>query len=193
VVQSGAKEIIMTKRVETTLLAAGCFWCVEAVFSRVRGVEQVVSGYAGGTVENPTYQEVCSGNTGHAEVVRITFDPEVISLAELLEVFWHIHDPTTLNRQGADAGTQYRSAIFYLDERQKEIAERSRREAGEAGFRSDPIVTEIVPFSNFYPAEDVHQNYFEQNSFQPYCRMVIDPKIRKLQKDFAEKLKAPPA
>jgi peptide-methionine (S)-S-oxide reductase len=193
VVQSGAKEIIMTKRVETTLLAAGCFWCVEAVFSRIRGVEQVVSGYAGGAVENPTYQEVCSGNTGHAEVVRITFDPEVISLAELLEVFWHIHDPTTLNRQGADAGTQYRSAIFYLDERQKEIAERSRREAGEAGFRSDPIVTEIVPFSNFYPAEDVHQNYFEQNSFQPYCRMVIDPKIRKLQKDFAEKLKAPPA
>lgn len=183
----------MTKRVETTLLAAGCFWCVEAVFSRIRGVEQVVSGYAGGTVENPTYQEVCSGTTGHAEVVRITFDPEVISLAELLEVFWHIHDPTTLNRQGADAGTQYRSAIFYLDERQKEIAERSRREAGEAGFRSDPIVTEIVPFSNFYPAEDVHQNYFEQNSFQPYCRMVIDPKIRKLQKDFAEKLKAPPA
>jgi peptide-methionine (S)-S-oxide reductase len=193
VVQSGAKEIIMTKRVETTLLAAGCFWCVEAVFSRIRGVEQVVSGYAGGAVENPTYQEVCSGTTGHAEVVRITFDPEVISLAELLEVFWHIHDPTTLNRQGADAGTQYRSAIFYLDERQKEIAERSRREAGEAGFRSDPIVTEIVPFSNFYPAEDVHQNYFEQNSFQPYCRMVIDPKIRKLQKDFAEKLKAPSA
>jgi peptide-methionine (S)-S-oxide reductase len=192
-VQSGAKEIIMTKRVETTLLAAGCFWCVEAVFSRIRGVEQVVSGYAGGTVENPTYQEVCSGTTGHAEVVRITFDPEVISLAELLEVFWHIHDPTTLNRQGADAGTQYRSAIFYLDERQKEIAANSLRAAEEAGFRSDPIVTEIVPFSNFYPAEDVHQNYFEQNSFQPYCRMVIDPKIRKLQKDFAEKLKAPPA
>lgn len=183
----------MTKRMETTLLAAGCFWCVEAVFSRIRGVEQVVSGYAGGTVEHPTYQEVCSGTTGHAEAVRITFDPEVITLTELLEVFWHIHDPTTLNRQGGDTGTQYRSAIFYLDGRQKEIAEKSLREAGEAGFWPDPIVTEIVPFSNFYPAEKVHQNYFEQNSFQPYCRMVIDPKIRKLQKNFAEKLKTPSA
>jgi peptide-methionine (S)-S-oxide reductase len=183
----------MTKRLETATLAAGCFWCVEAVFSQLLGVEKVVSGYSGGAAEHPTYQEVCSGTTGHAEVVQITFDPAVISFAELLEVFWRTHDPTTLNRQGGDSGTQYRSAIFYRDERQKEIAKKSLREAAEARFWPDPIVTEIVPFSNFYPAEEVHQNYFEQNSFQPYCRMVIDPKIRKLQKNFAGKLKAPSA
>jgi peptide-methionine (S)-S-oxide reductase len=183
----------MAERVETVTLAAGCFWCVEAVFGRLRGVEKAVSGYTGGTVPNPTYQEVCSGTTGHAEAVQITFDPATISFDELLEVFWRTHDPTTLNRQGADSGTQYRSAIFYHDERQRQVAERSRRQAAEAGFWPDPIVTEIVPFTNFYAAEGYHQDYYRMNSFQPYCRLVIDPKIAKLQKEFADKLKAPPS
>jgi peptide-methionine (S)-S-oxide reductase len=147
----------MTRNREIATLAAGCFWCVEAVFSRLRGAEKVVSGYSGGKVANPTYQEVCSGKTGHAEAVQINFDPEAISFADLLEVFWRTHDPTTLNRQGADSGTQYRSAIFYHDEGQREVAERSRRKAGEAGLWPDPIVTEIVPFTNFYPAENYHQ------------------------------------
>jgi peptide-methionine (S)-S-oxide reductase len=180
----------MTESLETATLAAGCFWCVEAVFGRLRGVEKVVSGYAGGTVPNPTYQEVCSGTTGHAETVQITFDPETISFDELLEVFWRTHDPTTLNRQGADSGTQYRSAIFCHDERQRQVAERSRRQAAEAVW-PDPIVTEIVPFTSFYPAEGYHQDYYRLNSFQPYCRIVIDPKIAKLQKEFADKMKAP--
>ena len=179
----------MAQERETATLAAGCFWCVEAVFSRLRGVEKVVSGYTGGTVPNPNYREVCSGRTGHVEAVQITFDPEAISFAELLEVFWRTHDPTTLNRQGADAGTQYRSAIFCHDEKQREIAEGSRRETGEAGLWPDPIVTEIVPFTHFYPAEDYHTDYYRLNPQQPYCRLVIDPKIRKLQKEFAEKLK----
>lgn len=181
----------MAQRLETATLAAGCFWCVEAVFGRLRGVERVVSGYAGGTVPNPSYHEVCSGTTGHAEAVQIVFDPEAISFAELLEVFWRTHDPTTRNRQGADAGTQYRSAIFCHDESQRQIAERSRAAADEAGLWPDPIVTEIVPFTNFYPAEGYHQDYYRLNSFQPYCRIVIDPKIAKLQKEFADRLKAP--
>jgi peptide-methionine (S)-S-oxide reductase len=180
----------MAERLETTDLAAGCFWCVEAVFSRLRGVEKVVPGYTGGSVPNPTYQEVCSGTTGHAEAVRITFDPDTISFAELLEVFWLTHDPTTLNRQGADAGTQYRSAIFYQNESQREIAEKSRREAGEAGLWPDPIVTEIVPAADFYEAEEYHRDYYRLNPHQGYCRLVIDPKIRKLQKELADKLKA---
>jgi len=179
----------MAEKMETATLAAGCFWCVEAVFGRLRGVEQVVSGYAGGNVANPTYQEVCGGATGHAEAVQITFDPEQISFAELLEVFWRTHDPTTLNRQGADAGTQYRSAVFYHDDRQREIAERSQREADAAGLWPDPIVTEIVPFTSFYPAENYHQDYYRLNRHQPYCRIVIDPKISKLQKAFSDKLK----
>jgi peptide-methionine (S)-S-oxide reductase len=180
----------MAERLETTDLAAGCFWCVEAVFSRLRGVEKVVPGYTGGSVPNPTYQEVCSGTTGHAEAVRITFDPDEISFTELLEVFWRTHDPTTLNRQRADAGTQYRSAIFYQNESQREIAEKSRREAGEAGLWPDPIVTEIVPAADFYEAEEYHRDYYRLNPHQGYCRLVIDPKIRKLQKEFADKLKA---
>ena len=179
----------MATEFATATLAAGCFWCVEAVFSRLRGVDRVVSGYAGGTVPNPGYREVCSGTTGHAEAVQIRFDPAVISFAELLEVFWRSHDPTTRNRQGADVGSQYRSAIFCHDPQQQEIATRSRQQAQAAGLWPDPIVTEIVPFSGFYAAEGHHQDYYRQNSDQSYCRLVIDPKIRKLQKDFADRLK----
>lgn len=181
----------MAKRVETATLAGGCFWCIDAIFRRLRGVEEVVSGYTGGTVPNPTYREVCSGTTGHAEAVRISFDPEVISFAELLDVFWRSHDPTTLNRQGPDIGTQYRSAIFYLDDKQRETAERSKREAEEARLWPDPIVTEIVPFTNFHEAEEYHQDYYRLNPLQGYCRLVIDPKIRKLRKEFTDKLKEP--
>lgn len=179
----------MAQRLETATLAAGCFWCVEAVFTRLRGVEKVVSGYAGGKVENPTYEEVCTGRTGHAEAVQITFAPETISFADLLEVFWRSHDPTTPNRQGGDHGTQYRSAIFCHDERQREIAQRSKEAA--ARLWPDPIVTEIVPFTTFYPAEAYHQDYYRFNRNQPYCRLVIDPKIAKLGKEFAARLKEP--
>jgi len=181
----------MTKQFETATFAAGCFWCVEAVFGRLRGVETVVSGYSGGAVANPTYRQVCSGTTGHAEAVQVVFDPGVISFAELLEVFWRSHDPTTRNRQGADVGTQYRSAIYYHDDNQRQIAERSRREAEETGYWSDPIVTEIVPYSNFYPAEEGHQDYYQHNPDQMYCRVIIDPKINKLQKEFKNMLKGP--
>ncbi len=174
---------------ETATLAAGCFWCVEAVFVRLRGVAGVVSGYAGGTVENPTYEEVCTGRTGHAEAIQITFDPEVISFGEILEVFWRSHDPTTLNRQGADHGTQYRSAIFCHDERQREIALASKREA--QALWPDPVVTEIVPFTGFYRAEGYHQEFYRYNREQPYCRIVIAPKIAKLEKEFAPRLKDP--
>jgi len=175
---------------ETATLAAGCFWCVEALFKRLEGVERVVSGYAGGEVANPTYEEVCSGTTGHAEAVQITFDPGVISFEELLRVFWRSHDPTTRDRQGADVGSQYRSAIFCHDERQRQLAERSRAEAETLW--TEPIVTEIVPFRNFYPAEGYHQDYYRLNRNQPYCRLVIDPKIQKLQKDFSVRLKETP-
>jgi len=178
----------MAERLETATFAAGCFWCVEAVFSRLRGVLKVVSGYAGGTVPNPTYREVCSGETGHAEVIQITFDPEIISFAELLEVFWHSHDPTTRNRQGADVGTQYRSAIFCHNEDQLVTARKLMREVEEAGIWPEPIVTEIVPYTSFYEAEGYHQDYYRLNPLQPYCRLVIDPKISKLRKDFAAKL-----
>lgn len=179
----------MSQLRETATLAAGCFWCVEAVFSRLKGVERVVSGYAGGTVAHPTYQEVCSDETGHAEAVQITFDPEVISFAGLLEVFWRSHDPTTPNRQGADVGSQYRSAIFCHDERQRVTAEQSKREVEAARLWPDPIVTEIVPFTNFYEAEGYHQDYYRLNPFAGYCRLVIDPKIAKLRKEFASRLK----
>ena len=177
----------MTVQRETATLAAGCFWCVEAVFARLRGVERVVSGYAGGAFENPTYEEVCTGRTGHAETVQISFAPETITFAELLNVFWHSHDPTALNRQGADVGTQYRSAIFYHDEIQKETALRSREEAQTLW--PVPIVTEIVPFTRFFPAEVYHQHFFRDNSTQPYCRLVIAPKIAKLRQEFADRLK----
>ena len=179
----------MSDKLGTATLGAGCFWCVEAVFQDLRGVERVVSGYAGGSVMNPTYQQVCSGNTGHAEVVQITFDPEAISFEDLLYVFWRTHDPTTLNRQGADVGTQYRSVILYHDEQQKAIAEKSKQETDASGLWPDPIVTEISPFRDFYEAETYHQDYYRQNPNQGYCRLVIDPKVRKFRKEFQHQLK----
>ncbi|MGA9365398.1 MAG: peptide-methionine (S)-S-oxide reductase MsrA [Bacteroidota bacterium] len=165
-------------QIEKATFGAGCFWCVEAVFERLPGVQSVVAGYAGGTTPNPTYEQVCTDTTGHAEVAQITFDPSKISYEKLLEVFWKAHDPTTLNRQGADAGTQYRSAIFYHDEKQKVAAEKSKQEAQE-NF-SDPIVTEIKPLTAFYKAENYHQEYFNKNQNAPYCRLVIKPKLEKL-------------
>ena len=178
----------MSTQFETATLGAGCFWCVEAIFQRLEGVQQVVSGYAGGVVENPTYQQVCSGVTGHAEVVQIAFAPEVISFDDLLYVFWRTHDPTTLNRQGADVGTQYRSAIFYHSDEQKAFAESSKFQTDASDLWSNPIVTEIVPLLNFFPAEVYHQNYYNLNPNQPYCQVVIHPKIRKFQDEFGEKL-----
>ncbi|MBO9348353.1 MAG: peptide-methionine (S)-S-oxide reductase MsrA [Chloroflexus sp.] len=173
---------------ETATLAGGCFWCLEAVYDQVKGVKDVVSGYTGGHVANPTYERVCSGKTGHAEAVQITFDPEQISYRELLEIFFSIHDPTTLNRQGADVGTQYRSAIFYHSEEQRQIAEQLVRELTEQKVFRDPIVTEIVPATIFYPAEDYHQEYFVRNPYQPYCQFVVAPKVAKFQKLFAHRV-----
>ena len=183
------KPVNKKMQLETATFGAGCFWCVEAVFQQLEGVHEVVSGYTGGTTVNPTYQAVCMGMTGHAEVVQIQFDPTVISYEELLEVLWHTHDATTLNRQGNDVGTQYRSAIFYHSEEQRRIAEQSKAEMDTSDMWDDPIVTEITPIDTFYPAEDYHQNYFLLNSRQPYCQFVIHPKMRKFTKDFKEKLK----
>jgi peptide-methionine (S)-S-oxide reductase len=174
---------------EVATLGGGCFWCLEAVYEQVRGVDKVVSGYTGGSVPNPTYRQVCSGVTGHAEVVQVTFNPAQISFREILEIFFVIHDPTTLNRQGADAGTQYRSAIFYHDPEQKEIARQTIHDLNGAGLWSKPIVTQIVPQETFYPAEDYHQGYFQANSGQPYCMAVIEPKVAKFRKHFLEKMK----
>jgi peptide-methionine (S)-S-oxide reductase len=174
---------------ETATFGSGCFWCTEAIFLRLKGVEEVISGYSGGKIKNPTYKEVSSGKTGHAEVVRIKFDPNVVSYEELLEVFWKTHDPTTLNRQGNDIGTQYRSVIFYHNEKQKELAGHYKKELDKAGVYKDPIVTEISPLSEFYKAEDYHQNYYAQNPNQGYCSFVITPKIEKFEKVFKEKLK----
>ncbi|MGH9821080.1 MAG: peptide-methionine (S)-S-oxide reductase MsrA, partial [Pyrinomonadaceae bacterium] len=161
---------------ETATLAAGCFWCVEAVFDDLKGVEDVVSGYAGGHTDNPTYREVCDGTTGHAEVAEITFDPAVISFKEVLQVFFAVHDPTTMNRQGNDVGTQYRSAIFYHDDEQKRVAEEVIKEVTAEGVYDDPIVTEVVPLQKFWPAEEYHQEYFLNNPNQPYCIGVVAPK-----------------
>jgi len=180
----------MGENYQVATLAAGCFWCVEAVFGRLKGVVKVVSGYTGGTVADPAYSEVCSGETGHAEAVRIEFDPQVITFAELLEVFWRVHDPTTRDRQGADYGTQYRSAIFYHDDRQRQTAETSLAQADKEQLWPEPIVTEVVPAQDFYPAEQYHQDYYRGNAMQPYCRMVIDPKLRKLERLFADRLKS---
>ncbi len=166
---------------EQATLGAGCFWCVEAIFQRIDGVKSVEPGYAGGTKENPTYKEVCAGNTGHAEVAQITFDPSKVSYEKILDVFWHAHDPTTMNRQGADVGTQYRSVIFYNNDAQKAIAEKSKKSAQEE-FDS-PIVTEIQPLKKFYVAEDYHHNYYNNNQLQPYCQFVIKPKLKKLKLD----------
>ena len=174
---------------DTATFGAGCFWCVEAVFQRLNGVAGVRSGYEGGSTKNPSYKEVCSGATGHAEVCEITFDPAVISFAELLDVFWQTHDPTTLNRQGNDVGTQYRSAVFYHTEDQRAIAEQRKKELDAAHVWDAPIITEIVPASTFYPAEDYHQNYFNENGNQPYCSFVIAPKVEKFMKNFKTKLK----
>ena len=179
----------MSEELETITLGAGCFWCIEAVFQNLKGIQSVVSGYTGGQVENPTYEQICTGTTGHAEVAQIIFDPAVISFADLLYVFWRTHDPTTLNRQGADLGTQYRSAIFYDSEEQKEIAEKSKAKTGASDLWPDPIVTEISRLDKFYNAEEYHQDYYKLNPNQPYCRLVIDPKIRKLKKEFSNKLK----
>jgi peptide-methionine (S)-S-oxide reductase len=174
---------------DTITLGAGCFWCVEAVFQNLKGVEKVTSGYSGGFIKNPAYREVCMGTTGHAEVCQITFDTNLISLPELLEVFWKTHDPTTLNRQGNDVGTQYRSAIFYHSEEQKKVAEYYKEELNKNKVFDNPIVTEITAYSNFYPAEDYHQNYFNLNGEESYCRFVIQPKVDKLKKVFKDKLK----
>lgn len=176
-------------QLETATFGAGCFWCVEAVFQQLEGVHEVVSGYTGGTTDNPNYQEICTGLTGHAEVVQIRFDPSVITYAELLDVFWHTHDATTLNRQGADQGTQYRSAIFYHDEAQRRTAEQSKTEMDNSGEWDAPIVTEVTAAATFYPAEGYHQNYFLNNPNQPYCQFVIHPKMRKFTKDFKDKLR----
>jgi peptide-methionine (S)-S-oxide reductase len=174
---------------EVATLGGGCFWCVEAVFDELKGVERVESGYSGGANANPTYRQVCSGTTGHAEVVRVTFDPQVISFREILEVFLTTHDPTTLNRQGADVGTQYRSVIFYRDEEQKKVAEQVIEEFNAGNVWDAPIVTEVTPLKDFYKAEDYHQEYFKLNGEQPYCRAVIAPKVAKLRQHYQAKLK----
>jgi peptide-methionine (S)-S-oxide reductase len=170
-------------------LGGGCFWCLEAVYDRLKGVKKVVSGYTGGHVENPTYRQVCNKTTGHAEVVQITYDDEVVSFEELLDVFFTIHDPTTLNRQGNDVGPQYRSAIFYHDDEQKRIAEEKIEEFDNKDMWSDPIVTEVTKLETFYRAEDYHQDYYENNPNQGYCRIVIQPKVAKFRKTFMDKLK----
>ncbi len=174
---------------QTAILAGGCFWCLEAVFDDLKGVQSVESGYSGGHVPHPTYKQVCSGETGHAEVVRVTFDPTVITYRDLLKVFFAIHDPTTLNRQGHDVGTQYRSAIFYLDEEQKRTAKEVIAELTAAQLWPNPIVTEVTKFDAFYMAEDYHQEYFAHNPFQPYCMAVVAPKVTKFRNQFVERLK----
>jgi peptide-methionine (S)-S-oxide reductase len=175
---------------ELATFGAGCFWCVEAVFQNLKGVEKVESGYTGGRIANPTYKEVCSGLTGHNEVIQLTFDPQVISFEELLEIFWKTHDPTTLNRQGNDVGTQYRSGIYYHNDEQKRLAETYKQKLNEAQAFDQPVVTEILPAGPFYKAEDYHQNYYNQNSSQPYCQFVARPKVDKVKALFGDKLKA---
>ena len=179
----------MVSQNETITLGGGCFWCLEAVYDQLEGVLDVVSGYTGGHLPNPDYKTVCSGATGHAEVVQVTFDPQAITLQEILEVFFSIHDPTTLNRQGADVGTQYRSAVFYHSEAQKNTAEDVIADFEAQQIWDKPIVTEITPLNTFYPAEDYHQEYFRNNSNQPYCRIAIAPKVAKFRKHYMDRLK----
>lgn len=179
----------MSDQLEQATLGGGCFWCVEAIYQDLIGVHKVVSGYTGGENENPTYKQICTGTTGHAEVVQIDFDPTIISFAEILSIFWQTHDPTTLNRQGHDVGTQYRSAIFYHNDQQKEIAEQSKAETDASDLWPDPIVTEIVPLAVFYDGEGYHQNYFKDNPAQPYCMAVINPKVQKFRQAYQDKLK----
>ena len=176
-------------KTETATLAGGCFWCLEAVYDQLKGVQDVVSGYAGGSRPNPTYEQVCSGTTGHAEVVQVTFDPAVVSFRDLLGIFFAIHDPTTLNRQGGDVGTQYRSAIFYHSPEQKTIADEVIRELSAQKLWADPIVTEVTPLSEFYPAEGYHQEYYERNPNQGYCQAVVGPKVAKFRSKYFDKLK----
>ena len=175
---------------ETATFANGCFWCSEAVFKRLKGIKSVLPGYSGGQVNNPSYEQVCSGRTGHAESIQIEFDPKVISFEKILDIFWLTHDPTTLNRQGNDVGTQYRSAIFYHDLKQKEIAEKSKGALENEGIYKDPIVTEITPFSGFFVAEDYHKNYYDEHREAPYCSYVIDPKVHKLLVNYENDVKA---
>ena len=176
-------------RSEVATLAGGCFWCLEAVFEQLRGVQSVQSGYAGGATPSPTYEQVCTGATGHAEVVQITFDPREVTYREIIEVFFTIHDPTTPNRQGGDVGTQYRSAIFYHSPEQEETAESVMKELVDEGLWRDPVVTELVPLDHFYPAEAYHDEYFRTNPNQPYCRAVIEPKVAKFRKKYLDRLK----
>jgi peptide-methionine (S)-S-oxide reductase len=178
---------IMTYEIAT--LGGGCFWCLEAIYDQLKGVHDVVSGYSGGHIENPSYKAVCSGTTGHAEVVQITFDPEVVSFNDLLGIFFTIHDPTTLNRQGADVGTQYRSVIFYQSPEQGEIAEKIIHDLEQQGLWSRAIVTDVTPFEIFYPAEDYHQEYYQRNPNQGYCQVIIEPKVAKFRKEYFDKLK----
>ena len=178
-----------TSKYETITLGAGCFWCVEAIYSRVNGVISATSGYSGGKIANPTYNEVCSGETGHVEVVQVVYDPTVVPLAKILEIYFKTHDPTQLNRQGADIGEQYRSVIFYQNDNQKKIATEVKEMLGKASIWSNPIVTTIEPLTNFYKAENYHQDYFENNPNQPYCQMVVNPKVEKFEKLFKDYLK----
>ena len=178
-----------TRKIETATLANGCFWCTEAIFKRLKGVESVMSGYTGGRKENPTYEEVSSETTGHAESLQVTFDPAIISYDTILDVFWATHDPTTLNRQGNDVGSQYRSAIFYHNDEQKKIAEASKERHDKSGEFDDPIVTKIEPLTKFYPAEDYHKNYYDSHRGAPYCMVIIDPKVRKLLEKFSKEVK----
>ncbi len=187
--QDGSNKSMTTAGLDTATFAAGCFWCVEAIFQNLKGVESVTSGYAGGNVKNPSYEEVCTGTTGHAEACQIAYDPKQVSYKELLEAFWKTHDPTTLNRQGNDVGTQYRSAIFYHNDEQKNLAEHYKAELDSSGAFDKPVVTEIVPYTNFYKAENYHQNYFNEHGNQPYCMIVIRPKLEKFKKAFKDKLK----
>lgn len=182
----------MNTNLQTATLAGGCFWCLEAVYDEIKGVQGVESGYAGGHMDNPTYRAVCNGDTGHAEVVQVHFDPNVVSYRDLLNVFFAIHDPTTLNRQGADVGTQYRSAIFYHDDEQKRIAEDLIKELNAQQIWDRPIVTEVTILDKFYMAEDYHQEYFARNPYQPYCMAVVAPKVSKFRKHFLELLKKQP-
>jgi peptide-methionine (S)-S-oxide reductase len=177
------------KKTDTATFATGCFWCTEAVFQELKGVKKATSGYSGGTVPHPTYEQVCTGTTGHAECLQIIYDPAVITFDELLEVFWEVHDPTSLNKQGADEGTQYRSAIFYHNEEQRQKAEHYKAELNKNGAYDRPIVTEITAFTKFYPAEDYHQDYYRLHGTQPYCSLVIRPKVEKFEKVFKAKLK----
>lgn len=184
-----ATPVATTHKIETATFGAGCYWCTETQFQQLKGVEKVESGFSGGSVDNPTYKQVCSGHTGHAEVCNINYDPSVISFDELLAAFWTCHDPTTLNRQGNDVGTQYRSVIFYHNEEQRQKAEAYKKKLNDEKAWDKPVVTEITAFTKFYKAEDYHQNYYNENGEQPYCHFVIGPKVEKFKKIFKDKLK----